>query len=406
MPPPRISLPRFNVSPRHLYRHLLREASYLPPICAPYVSARIKEQFRKHQHEPQHFTTWMNTGRRRLRHLRAANTGDAHRLKEVFLHAFGRTGPLRRTLMSSLVLPEPPATSESSQTPAPDPSSRAAKMQAIYVRARSDTKYNKAFIDMWDFDKLQNFFQTQITHAKGVSPIIFPDTLKKPDPLNHIDEKNIWGNDLPLRELRARLKHFWRNAIKKVQPPLGAGEWETLRDLATKAEAGPLLRPPPRRPIAAPVLGDGEGQGKTWNWQPYASLPMVQIERERNAGMRESVDGFRYDPVPGAETRLSNRKIRRAARTVFEATAYLKRDDKTGKSEAIWGNLAPDLPVVAPEASYFFEGLNDRGETPEQPLSPAEKAEKARKKRERQRRHREQQELESRNSSPLPTCPS
>lgn len=371
MRPTRIPLPRFNVDPRHLYRHLLREASYLPPICAAYISARIKSQFRKHQGPKIHAEARMSNGLRKLRHLHAANSGDVQRLYEVFLESYGRKGHLRRHLVSSLVQPDAPESSESSESsdaPKPlkyPPNPKTEKMKVIYEKARSDTKLNRSFIDWWDFEKLQAYLQSQIAHSNDVSPAIWPGYRPaKAHPLNKIPETNIWGHPLPLREMRARLKQWWRQNITKLEPPLGASEWETLRDLATKPELGDLLRPPPRRPVAAPVQEGAESTGETWHWQPYASLPTVQVEKERERGFQESVDGTPYDAVPSCERRVSNRKLRRAARKVFEASSYIKRDASTAETQFVWGTLTPDLPVADPKASSFFEGLDHTGTTP------------------------------------------
>lgn len=392
MQPTRIPLPRFNVDPRHLYRHLLREASYLPPICASYISTRIKRQFRKHQDARIHVKTRMATGLRKLRHLHAANSGDARQLYEVFLHAFGRKGRLRRHLISSLVYPDPPVSPDAPTSSLPQ---KNAKLKAVYEKARSDTKLNRNFIDYWDFGKLHTYLQSQIAHTQVVPVGIWPgDRPSKASPLGKIPEKNIWDHPLPLREMRARLKQWWRQNIQKVQPPLGAGEWETLRDLATEPELGQLLRPPPRRPVAVPVREGGERPGETWNWRPYASLPTVQIEKERDRGFLESVDGSMYDPPrPTPEFRPSNRKLRRSVRKIFEVSSYIKRDDSTGESKPVWGNLAPDLPAVAPEGSFFFEGLDATGTTPgsHPKVSPPGQGRRARRKAAR----KAQQELEA-----------
>lgn len=362
MRPTRIPLPRFNVDPRHLYRHLLREASYLPPICVARVSTRIKGQFRKHQDSKVHAKTRVASGLRKLRHLHAANSGDDKHLYSVFLEAFGRKGRLRRSMTSSLVEPDPPETSDA---PDPPPGAKNEKMRAIYAKARGDTKLKKGFIDSWDFDKLQAYLKSQIAHTGEVSPAIWPgDRPSKANPLNKISDTNVWGHPLPLREMRARLKLWWRQNIRKLEPPLGASEWETLRDLATNPELGELLRLPPRRPVAAPVHEDGEVAAEAWHWQPYASLPTIQVEKERDRGFLESVEGARYDPVPSREQRPSNRQLRRAARKVFEASSYIKRDVSTAETQFIWGILTPELPAAGPKASAFFEGLDDTGTAP------------------------------------------
>lgn len=384
MPSAQIPLPRAAAPPRHLYRHLLREASYLPPICATYISARIKTQYRKHHHDKIHVATRTASGVRKLRHLQAANAGDPKHLHSVFLHTFGRTGPLRRSLLAPLLLPDPPAASDSPQPAAAPPQTNPnvkknpnakqdmrTKARLAYERARMDTRHKKHLVDRWDFEKLQNFMQSQIEHTRVVAPAVWRrERPARWNPAPGLPEKNIWGHDLPLRELRSRLKSWWKTNINKLMPPLGAGEFQTLRELATKNEVGQLLRIPPRRPVAAPVQEEGACPGGAWDWRAYASLPASQIERERRAGFQESIHGYRYDPVPVRAGRPSNRKLRRTAGKVFEASSYIKRDENTAKSKIIWGNLAPDLPAVSPAGSTFFEGLDDKGSTPQPEKTP------------------------------------
>ena len=367
---PQIPLPRaaHSVRPTHLYRHLLRAASYLPPICATYVAARVKHQFRRHRDRRGHAMTHLTSGCRQLRRLQAANAGDTKNLHAVFLRTFGRVGHLRRTLIAPLVLPDPPATSEGQTTTLHtgrgDTNSRS---RALYERARSDTRHKKNLVDRWDFDKLQGFVQSQMEHANAVSPYVMPrDVPTRPNPVSHIPEKNVWGRELPLRELRSRLKKWWVHNIAKVLPPLGEGEWHTLRDIAVSSETAQLLRPPRRRPVAASVHGEAAPPRGIWNWEAHASIPTSQIERERRAGFRESVDGFKYDPVPGEGRGVTGRKLRRAARRAFEASPYIKRDESTARSTVVWGNITPNLRRASPSSSSFFEGLDETGSTPRQ----------------------------------------
>ncbi|SPO01462.1 uncharacterized protein DNG_04135 [Cephalotrichum gorgonifer] len=357
----RILLPRRSVRPRHLYRHLLREASYLPPICTPYISGYIKEQFRNHRWDRQHAQTRIATGLRQLRRLQAANSGSIKHLRIAFLHTFGRVGKLRRSLMAPLVLPDPPTSSDASQA-GKGLSAADANVMAVYERARSGAEYKKNFLNRWDFRKLHHYVQSQVTHAGKVSPATWPrPTPNKVNPTSNLPKTNIWGYPLPPRELRTRLKHWWLTNIPKVVPPLGEGEWETLRELSTTKEIGPLLRIPPRRPVAVPVHAGEAQAGNAWNWQPYATHPVSRVERERNAGFQQSPNGFGYDPLPASVKPVSGRKLRRLAGKVFEASPYMNRSETTAKNHAVWGRLVPDYPVVSPEHSSFFANLDESG---------------------------------------------
>lgn len=363
MSAPRIPLPRHTTPPRHLFRHLLREASYLPPVCAAYITARTKSQFRSHREDQHLAESRLSAGRRQLRRLQAANRGDVKQLQRVFTHTFGRAGEHRRELIGPLVRPDPPASSEEAGARA-GRRGGLSKLQGVYERAREVRPGHKRdFLDQWDFAKLHEFLQSQISHAGSTSPANWPrEPPTKSNPTTNIPETDIWGRPLSQRQLRSSLKKWWLGTIAKVMPPLGEGEWETLRGLATSNELAPLLRIPPRRPVAAPVQGGGEQEGKPWNWEAYAALPSWWIERERKAGFQESIKGLRYDPVPTApEGRPSSRKLRRLAGRAFEVSPYIKRDETTAKSTIIWGNLTPDLPVVPPGQHSFFADLDDAG---------------------------------------------
>lgn len=361
MSAPRIPLPRHSTPPRHLFRHLLREASYLPPICAAYITARIKSQFRAHRDDQNLAPQRLSAGRRHLRRLQGANRGDVKHLQRVFTHTFGRAGEQRRELIGPLVKPDPPASSEEAAEKAAKRG--LSKLQGVYEKAR-DVKpgHRRDFLDHWDFSKLHEFLQSQISHASQTSPANWPrEPPTKANPTANIPEKDIWGRPLSQRALRSSLKKWWLGTIAKVMPPIGEGEWETLRGLATNKELAPLLRIPPRRALAAPVQG-GEKDDKPWGWEAYATLPAWWIERERKAGFQESIKGMRYEPVPAApEGRASNRKLRRLAGRTFEVSPYIKRDETTAKSTIVWGSLTPELPVVPAGGHSFFADLDAAG---------------------------------------------
>ncbi|KAK2069947.1 hypothetical protein P8C59_004487 [Phyllachora maydis] len=135
MPAPRPPA-ALRISTIHLYRHLLREATYLPPPARPYIFGRIREQFHRHRRyrpppppppadahhhnsknparRPQPGPTTprhLRQARHALRHLRAANAGDLRRMRHVLQLVFGAVGPRRRELVAELVAPSsaPPA---------------------------------------------------------------------------------------------------------------------------------------------------------------------------------------------------------------------------------------------------------------------------------------------------------
>lgn len=364
-----IHLPRHSVSPRHLYRHLLREASYLPPICASYVSARIKQQFRAHMLEDLRAQDHITKGRRQLRQLQAANSGDRKQMHNVLLRTFGRKGELRRALFSRLVQPgflaspTPTGPETAALKKKHDP---LARVREVYDRARMDTKYKKNFLNRWDMVSLQAFMRTQAAQFEATCPRVWcKPPFSKREPTSGLPKENIWGRPLPLRELRSRLKSWWLSNADKVMPPTGAGEWNTLRSIAVSSEIGPLLQIPPRRPVAVPVASAHNEEMPKLSWsylQPYASMPVSRIERERRQGFKTSARGLPYEPQPTKPKRVSNRRLRRLCGWIFESSPVLTgRPGDAIKDRVKWGQLTPDLPVASPELSSFFQDVEADG---------------------------------------------
>src|SRR4051794_19051413 len=92
----------------HLYRHLLRESSYLPPFARSTVDYRIKGRFRRHRDaEGGRLDMHLSNGHRELRTMRAAVAGDMPRMYKLLLQCFGRIGHRRRRLLEDLLQKEP-----------------------------------------------------------------------------------------------------------------------------------------------------------------------------------------------------------------------------------------------------------------------------------------------------------
>src|SRR3954447_19308555 len=99
---------------RHLLRHLLREATYLPdPVAREYIHRHILRRFRDYYQnplyeghvEPPHnkrLKSVRENARRALSLLIRANMGQYESLQRVLFLAYGRIGRRRHELLSEL----------------------------------------------------------------------------------------------------------------------------------------------------------------------------------------------------------------------------------------------------------------------------------------------------------------
>jgi len=111
MPRPHSSIPNW-LLPRHLYRHILRETSYLPPAIRATITTEISSRFHRHRGNDPHSDKHRARAANVLRKLRAANSGNKKWMEELMMHAFARKGARRRNLMSEFLRPRPLTDSE------------------------------------------------------------------------------------------------------------------------------------------------------------------------------------------------------------------------------------------------------------------------------------------------------
>ncbi|KAK8080822.1 hypothetical protein PG997_008640 [Apiospora hydei] len=96
--PPQLPHPDTTI---HLYRHLLREATYVPPYCRPWVTERIRSKFRDDRRPNIH------KAHQSLRYLRSANAGHVNRMLHLCFLASGRLGKRRRQLADFYLAKDP-----------------------------------------------------------------------------------------------------------------------------------------------------------------------------------------------------------------------------------------------------------------------------------------------------------
>lgn len=360
----------------HLYRHLLREASYLPPVCQPYATKRIKSQFDTHRYERPNdplVKHHIKKAHHDLRFLRAANHGHMDNMYRVLLLTFGRTGKRRRELVNQLVKKELPSDTaelakqmeETSITPrAPITPETESKTPPAGSTARTYTPLPPDFLDEWDLQKLEAFVKSQISASPEHSP---RPTLKRKNanPMKDIPSENIFGRPLAKKLHRSKLRKAWVKIINRVLPPIPKQEWETLRSLALGEADKSLWVMPARRPMGTASLQDNDnasaGEQNIWDWKSYATKPTRLVERNKSRFEQlrsgERGDGP-YDRGPiGAHT-FTTRSWKRMYIKIWEQTATMEKQLKESgqvRWNVQWGRVSEaDAPLPTDAQLEFF----------------------------------------------------
>ena len=335
-----------------LYRHLLREASYLPPLARPFVDGQIKHGFARHRKDgDQRRQKHMRQAHHDLRMLRAANAGDLARMRRVMLEAFGRTGPRRRDLMSDFLHRGAPANLAEHEK-------YAAEISPVMS---GDRKLD--WLDTRDLEKLRTLARSQVQAGLVGSPK--PDiTAQQTNPDKTIPVENSWGRPLPRKVYRTKLKNGWKAVADKCMPPLPKAEWETLAAIAQGTVQGQWL-PPPRRVLARLISDDAQG-GAGWDWQSYAVKPVVAVDRparRRSKLLTGAVDNNTPggDPEPVGCHKYTARTWRRLLQDVWTLSSTMeeKVDEKAAgrRWNIAWGKTVFHPAPAAAGAMEFFNDL-------------------------------------------------
>ncbi|KAH6631241.1 hypothetical protein F5144DRAFT_592295 [Chaetomium tenue] len=235
----------------HLYRHILREASYLPPLARRPIDKQIKDKFRRNQDHEEKTAKYLRQASHDLRALRAANAGDMGRMRRVLLRAFGRIGRRRRELISQLVHRDTPTNTEELEK------------YSIAMADIGAKKNTPDWMDDWDLDKLRALARSQ-AQATLVNTPKATVTENQAAPEKNLPKENSWGRPLPLKLARTKLKNLWKALADKVLPPLPMEEWKKLEAIANGTVVGNWLPPPRRHTLSNPSpLSTGKPTGGT-----------------------------------------------------------------------------------------------------------------------------------------------
>ncbi|KAI5457043.1 hypothetical protein BGZ63DRAFT_82590 [Mariannaea sp. PMI_226] len=374
MPRPNNPLPQF-LPPLHLYRHLLRECSYLPPTWRQTISDVVRKRYRRHRkHDPKGVDpdTQLVHAKQALGNLRLMNEGHKDVALKLLRKAYGRTGPRRRKLMSNLVLPDSPTNSDAldkllikSNTPTPTPEESPKPTQnSQSKRASKASKASKnAFHTKWDKEKLRQFARSQHNQEKLNSNIWLHGDLKVNDERQYVPKSDIWGNRPCQALVITKVGKFWRKVVPKVMPPLEKHEWNQISLLSAGGQAQfKEWMVPKRRQPAVQVATERHSNGLGWDWESYADFRANYINRGTSPKMALRTGQRQTGPYQQdvSKKELSSRWYRRAYTRLWQITPTVDQDPHTLKKQITWGTPGK-LSVPARKSQMeFLSGSNEK----------------------------------------------
>ena len=353
-----LQIPQPN-TPLYLYRHLLREASYLPPLCRPWIASRIKARYRDCQYTKV-AKPYIKEAHHWLRYLRSANAGHVSRLLRLCYLATGRVGKRRRQLSTFFLTKLPHAnTADLDNT---DP---------INGTGANPDDREPDWLDNWVVSKIQPLAKSQVQHQNSTQSGDWPQAMRRSlDPNSTIPTENSFGRPFPKRVMRNKLKRHWASILRQILPPLPQGEWDRLKDLASGRATGPEdFKLPPRRPLARSISGEGsenEGDEGGWDLTEYATKPVRAIERKSSRRMKSLTGALDQDPRgqgrPIGVRTLGNRTLRRGVYgRVFECSPKMTEAPNSKNWKVEWGSSEIRLSKPAAGELDFFKGVDQRG---------------------------------------------
>ncbi|KAI0450050.1 hypothetical protein F5B21DRAFT_448341 [Xylaria acuta] len=357
-------------TPLHLYRHLLRESTYLPALCRPWIASRIQQRFRdcRHRNPPERYVKQAHSS---LQHLRSANAGHVGRLERLCFMATGRVGKRRRILATSQLSHRPPAdtaelersrvetTLESPPTPgAPDAGDAGGAADAAAAAPRSHD-----WLDNWSVDMVAALARSQFTQqAKD-----WPQTMRRTlDPKYIVEGRNSFGRPYSSRLLRNKLKRHWAAVLNQLMPPLPQGEWDHLASLVRGEANVDELMIPPRRPVARSAQDSAFGSAsEQWDWSQHVLKPARVVERG-SSRRRKTLTG-REDQDPRGPGRpigvrvITPRKLQRIYGRVWNMSPVVKKNPENQKWSVSWGEHEQKISTPSTSDLVFFQGVDKHG---------------------------------------------
>ncbi|KAI6087635.1 hypothetical protein F4821DRAFT_101897 [Hypoxylon rubiginosum] len=345
-----LQIPHPNI-PLHLYRHMLREATYLPPLCRPWITSRIQARFRDCC-DTENPNFYIKEAHQKLRYLRSANTGHIERLRHLCFLATGRVGK-RRRLLGRAELSTLPATSS-------------AELDEMAKHA-SEKQRDPDWMDNWSIEKVKAIAFSQSSQQDAD----WPHRMRKGvDPMRELPTENCFGRPISEKLIRNKLKKHWAAILRQLLPPLPQGEWDQLGVMARGEADSQHYIIPARRPVAMPISQppSASSEAQTSSWKDFVTAPVRSLERGSSRSMKSLTGDEDKDPRgrgrPTGLRVLNRRKLCRGIYSrIWRASPQLDKNPRSGKWTVTWGGQEHQ-PLSPPRKKdlQFFQGIDKTGE--------------------------------------------
>ncbi|KAI1163777.1 hypothetical protein F5B18DRAFT_298844 [Nemania serpens] len=356
-------------TPLHLYRHLLRESTYLPALCRPWIASRIKDRFRdRRQKTPA--TPYVKQAHTSLRYLRSANAGHTRRLERLCFMATGRVGMRRRILATTQLAPPPPAdTAEAERSrvetvPKSAPSNGASDAAAAGPAA-VPSQQRHDWLENWSIDMISALAKSQVAQQASN----WPQSMRRGLDTQKIERgTNTFGRPYKPKLLRNKLKKHWAGVLHQLLPPLPQGEWDHLASLVQgKADADELVIPR-RRTVARPIRDNSsshDSASEQWDWRQHVLKPARVIERGSNRQQKSLSGNEDQDPRghgrPIGVRVIGSRKLQRIYSRVWNMSPIIKQGAGGKKWSVSWGENVQRISAPSKSDLLFFQGVTHDG---------------------------------------------
>ncbi|KAK7955953.1 uncharacterized protein PG986_005175 [Apiospora aurea] len=347
----------------HLYRHLLREATYVPPYCRPWVTERIRSKFRDNRRPNIH------KAHQSLRYLRSANAGHVSRTLHLCFLASGRLGKRRRQLADLYLAKEPVVDSDALEQ---KPLFPTAKDTGSSRKHRPEEPPIQSWLDNWDVQKIKAIAGAQVRNPS----INWPKQMRKTyDPAFVLPKENAWGRPFTPKVMKRKEQKHYAKLLADLMPPVPQGEWDLLQALSLGQAETDMFNVPSRRTVATTPVASQDSATNTapeWNWEAYVTKPVRAVERGNSRVFKSLSGACDSDPrgqgKPIGVKAFSPRRLRRSIYgRVWEASPILTK--AKGKFQVTFGGARRELSPVTNSDLQFFSGVDEKGASPKGPVA-------------------------------------
>lgn len=374
----------------HIYRHLLREATYLPTIARGHIHSHIQTIFRRRRRALAKTDLHIREAHKCLASLRAAVSGDRSSMEHVLHLATGRVaGRRHRELSRTITNQRAPATRDEleralgtresgSNAASNDDDAWRAKLlptklsrqdqERVILPALAHRSRFTILLEKWDLPQVLGWIRAQ---RKREAKARFPYTntvASTEDPYETVPLVNAWGKTPHWKIVRNKIRNYFWDASTRLAPPVGKAEWDTLAALAHGKElagidpVGALRRPLAVSPGEESASGTAAVDELTWK---FAIEPARRVERFSSRRQMLRTGAVTDDPrgplSPIGGRRHTKESMQKLYRSVWEITPYAVVDPRTSRLIPVWGGNDGKAHPPRYHEHVFFEGIGDDG---------------------------------------------